>query len=88
MFRKTRVRDVPRAKEACPIIADSQKAGARRPELLALRPALGHRPGVVAQQVIPRARRERPIGPPGGGVEPYRSRQIRGVARIFVGHLS
>ena len=30
MFRKTRVRDVPRAKEACPIIADSQKAGARR----------------------------------------------------------
>ena len=64
MFRKTRVRDVPRAKEACPIIADSQKAGARRPELLALRPALRHRPGVAAQQVGPGARRERPIGPP------------------------
>ena len=28
MFRKTRVRDVPRAKEACLIRADSQKAGA------------------------------------------------------------
>ena len=75
MFRKTRVRDVPRAKEAFPI-ADSQKAGARRPELLALRPALSHRPGVAAQQVVPGARRERPIGPPDGGVEPYPSKLI------------
>ena len=73
MFRKTRVRDVPRAKEACPFRTDSQKAGARRPELLALRPALCHRPGVAAQQVVPGARRERPVGPPGGGVEPHRS---------------
>ena len=64
MFGKTRVRDVPRAKEAFSIRADSQKAGARRPELLALRPALCHRPGVAAQQVVPGARRERPIGPP------------------------
>ena len=87
MFRKTRVRDVPRAKEAFPIIADSQKAGARRPELLALRPALCHRPGVAAQQVVPGARRERPVGPPGGGVEPYWNRKICGVAGTFVGHL-
>ena len=65
MFRKTRVRDVPRAKEACPIIADSQKAGARRPELLALRPALRHRPGVAPQYVANAPSLRRGVAPSG-----------------------